>query len=108
MLFMVLFIIAVVIGLFAFDAVLRSQSLNYPEQWERDGYPWGFFIFQRKSSFLAGCGARGRVMRQWMFSNPAWTGTDGLARSYLFLMRFSTAMGIVFWVLGTLKILAVF
>jgi hypothetical protein len=103
-----LFFVAVALSLLAFDAALRKQSQDHPEQWKADGCPWGFFFFTRSVPFGPGCKARNEVWQRWMFSSPNWAVSDKRASRYLVLFRFFGAIAVVLWVTAVLKALGIF
>jgi hypothetical protein len=105
----ILFFIAVGLSLLAFDAALRKQSQDHPEQWKEDGRLSGFFFSIRGGApFWAEGKARNAVLRKWMFTNPSWAMSDRTASRYLYLFRVASAVAVIFWLIAALNALGFF
>ena len=104
MVFMLLFFAALVLSFLFFDALLRRQTKDYPEEWKRDGCPWGFFFFTRSGSFWEGCKARNTVLRKWLFTCPDWAAKDPKAVRLLWGYKILSAAGLVFWLFAAIAL----
>jgi hypothetical protein len=67
--------------LLSFDRLLRVQFAESHAEWEREGYPQGFFWFPRGSEPVSGTYARRVLVADWARSRPDWVSVSGRARS---------------------------
>ncbi len=105
MIFMFLFFAALVLSFLCFDALLRKQCKDYPEEWKRDGCPWGFFLFTRSGSIWEGCKARNVILRKWLFTRPDWAAKDPKAKQYLRCFKYLSFSAFIFWLIAVFLML---
>ena len=69
-----------------FDRINKYEYQNFPEQWKKDGCPYGFFWGAKECSFWPGTKARNRLLFKWLIRTPEWAAGDSGA--FFFFRRF--------------------
>jgi hypothetical protein len=93
------FFSAILICLFYYDRILKTEYSKYHDQWLADGSPLGMFWVPKGSKLFSGSFSRGPLMFQWLFKNPQWAINDKTVLQYLRKLRISWAIGALVWLI---------
>jgi hypothetical protein len=93
------FFIAMFVSLYFYDRRLKTEYLNYHDQWIKDGSPLGMFSIPSGTRLFSGGFSRVALCFQWLFTNPQWAINDNPVRQYLFKMRMSWTIGALVWLI---------
>jgi hypothetical protein len=93
------FFIAILLCLYYYDRIVKTEYSNYHDQWLGDGSPPGFFWWPKGTRIFSGSARRGNLSFQWLFSSPKWTLNDKRVRRYFLKLRISWGVGFVAWLI---------
>lgn len=102
-------LVAGIVGLVAFEKLVRLQRIKYPQDWERSGRPEGYFSWRSDSDAWQRAFTRRRVYREWARSPQPWMIGDERAVRLQRILRASwyAALAGAILLLGTLGVVAV-
>jgi hypothetical protein len=86
-----------VYGFLQYDKLVEFANAEYPNDWQRDGRPDGFFCRYTDGNQWQ----RGSVLMRWVFSTPDWIKLHDEAASWLRRLR----VCILIWYVGMLLLL---
>lgn len=95
---------ALFLGLYAliiFDWLIKAEYEFFPEIWNSDGEPVGFFFWPVKATFRRGNAGK-KMFMTWLFRSPEWIKQSKRYSFWIFQMRVAVftlnALGVANWV----------